>query len=526
MRQRLFYDWLNPKFDIWILIFMGICMGFTSGASMALSYMIPDLAIDPTISMMCIYSYTAGIAMSFAVFPKLRDYLNTKEMLIGICILLICFNYILSETDSPAIIVSMSFLIGCVRLLGSMMIVINLMPILMPNGQRFQLYAVYYPISFATSPLSNYLQALLADRFGWHESLNIANILLFLILIIVILLVPYKAIRRRIPLWKFDWFGFLMMAGWMLSFVYVLTYGKALAWFNSQRIIIALITLAFCLFALSFQHFILHPKLRLLNFTILKERNARVGLIIIFFFGIFYAMSTPLSAWMNIAFHNNPIERAHVNTYPIYGYILGALICFLYYRKFDNFKNMLILVILCYLSAAFWFYSIIDQQTSALMMFGPLVLRAMGIIISYITVSLYLAMSLKEHYRTIILIFIFIRSFLTSVVFGSLYANWMYYRPTQLMVRLASWTDSNDALFISHLRNAHVSSSDAMSAYKLFKTQATLAATKELLGLICIAGVIMFIILLYLPIYKKLNRHIFTWTKYDGDDDAAETVVV
>ncbi len=526
MRERLFYNWVSPRLDIWILIFMGICMGFTSGASIALSYMIPDLAIDPTISMMCIYSYTAGIAMSFAVFSKLRSYLNIKEMLIGICILLICFNYIFSKTDSPVVIVSMSFLIGCVRLLGSMIIVINLMPILMPQGQRYQLYAVYYPISFATSPLSNYTQTILASKFGWHQSLHIANILLFLILIIVILLIPYKSRHRRIPMWKFDWFGFLMMAGWMLSFVYVLTYGKTLAWFHSPRIIIALIALIFCLSALMLQHIILHPKIRLLHLAILKERNARVGLIIIFVFGIFYAMGTPLSAWENIAFQNNPLELAYVNTYPIYGYVIGALICFLYYRKYNNFKNMLVLAILCYLSAAYGFYSIIDQQTSASMMFTPMVLRAIAIIVSFITVGLYLAMSLKEHYRTIILIFIFVRSFFSSVVFGSLYSNWMYYRPTQLMARLASWTDSSDAIFISNLRDAHVSGNDTLAAYNLFKTQATLAATKELLGLICIAAVIVLIVILYLPIYKKLTRHMFTWKNHDGDDDVAETVVV
>ncbi|PUZ24655.1 hypothetical protein GA0116948_105298 [Chitinophaga costaii] len=525
MRDRLFYNWVNPKLDVYFIIFMSLCISFTSGLSTAISsYMVSDLAVNPADASMCSYAYMAGMATSFAAFNKLRSYFSQKQILLVVCLSLMFLNFLLTQTDSPAIIVLSTFFIGAIRLTGSVLMVVNLIPILMPNGaQRFQMYCVYYPISLLTTPLSGIFQVFLADKFGWHFSFHISNLMLFFALLLSIGLVNNNFVGRKIPMWKFDWFSLFLASGWMLSFAYVLTYGRTEDWFDSSSIQVAsLLTISLLLLFLLRNALLRH---RILEFNVLGIRNVWVGIAMIFFYCIFYSQSSLLSPWMSIAFKGDQIENARVNTYPIYGYLLGAVVCFWYYKYFNNFKVMMIFVLLCYVISDWMFYLMIDTQTEPTAMLLPLVIRGMGILASYMTIGLYLSVGLSTaQFGVASMMLIFTRTYLGPAFFGSIYSVWMYYRPIQLTDRLAAWSDQADPLFQQRFHGAHSPNADPLSAYQVFRVQANLESIKELFGWACIIGIGMIIFLMVFPIYKRVDRELFNWRKLNNAEDIATTV--
>lgn len=524
MRNRLFHDWVNPKLDAWLLIIMSICIGFTSGLSTAISsYVISGLAANPADAAMCSYVYAGGMAVSFTFSGSLRSYYSSKQLIIVSALLLMFLNFALTQTDSPTIVILCTFFIGGIRLLGIIVVVVNLIPILMPQGERYKLYCVYYPISLMVTPLSGIFQVNLAERLGWHFSFHVSNLTLFIVLILIIIFAKNIHYGRRIPLWKFDWFGLCLMCGWIVAFSYVLAYGRNQDWLSSRDIQIAVVLCAGLLLLYILRNELIRNKI--LQFDLFLKRNVRVGLIIMFFFCIFYNLSSPLSTWMNISFRNDPIENASANIYPIYGYILGAGISFLYYMYYNTFKPMILFTTFCYIISTTSFYLLVDTQTTASQMFYPLVLRGVAIICSYITIGMYAYSGLTTTEISIAsAILIFVRSYLGPAIWGCVFSNWLYYRPIQLLDKLASSSDATDPLFQLRFQGLHTPNADPLVAYKVFYTQASLESIKELFGWSCVIGVGMFIFLVFFPIYKKPDRKLFNWGKTENEEDLASAV--
>ncbi|MCA6067979.1 MFS transporter [Chryseobacterium sp. RG1] len=525
MHNRLFRDWVHPKLDLLLLVIISICLGATSGVSSTISvYMVSDLAANPADANMTSYAYLAGMAVSFPLIVTLRNYFSSKELLIFICCILLFFNFTLSKTDNTFEVVIASFFIGIARLMGSIIMVVNIIPILMPRGERYQMYAVYYPLSLIVSPLAGMFQVWLADELGWRYSFHFSNIFLFVTLLVTFLLVSGRMHTRRIPLWKFDWFSLFLLSGWMLSFTYVMVYGRTDDWLDSPKIRFAAIS-ALVLLLL----FLLRNKLRrhkIIDFTVFRFRNVRVGIVMMFLSSVFFSLSTLINSLLNITYASNPLENASVNAYPILGYITGAVVAFLYFRKYNNFKILLLATVFCYLLSTFMLYQIVDRQTEPYRFFLPMFLRGIAILLSYMTVGLYLAVDISsDDFSMSATILIFVRSFLGPVIFGGIYSTLLYYHQVQILDKLASWVDQSDPLFQLRFPGLH-HNVDPILAYKELNVQASLSAIKELYGWVCIIGICMFIILIFFPIHKKQSRNIFNWGKTKNEDEIASTAVL
>lgn len=526
MNNRLFHDWVSPRLDVPLLIIMSICIGATSGVSTSIStYVVSSLGTNPADASMCSYAYMAGMTIGFLPVNKLRGYFSSKHMLLGICAALLFLNYVLTQTDSAPIAIMATFMIGAVRLMGSIMMVVNLIPILMPNGsQRFLLYCVYYPLSLMVSPLSGTGMAWIADRLGWHYSFHFCNLLLFIVLVMTLALVHGNHNGRKIPLWKFDWFSLILMAGWMMSFIYVIVYGRNKDWFDSVEIRIASLSSMVLILLLMLRNVLRTAPV--MELYVLQYRNVRVGLTIMFLLCTFYSLTGPLTTWTNVAFRNDLLENARVNTYPVLGYLLGAVVGFFYYKWHIQFKEMLLLSVLCYTVSSWMIYSMVGPQTEPSSLFLPMVLRGMAIILSYVTIGLYVVAGVTPKALAVIPVFlIFVRSFLGPVIFGGIYSVFLYYRQIQITDRLAAWSDQTDPLFQMRFKGLNSPNADPLKAYQVLHTQALFESVKELFGWTCVAGVVLFVAILFFPIYKNANRKVFNWGKSGNTEEIASTVV-
>lgn len=186
---------------------------------------------------------------------------------------------------------------------------------------------------------------------------------------------------------------------------------------------------------------------------------------------------------------------------------------------------MILLTVFCYLVSTILFYFLVDTQTSANQMFIPLVLRGLAIMFSYVTIGMYAYSGLTSLEIPIAsAILIFVRSFLGPVFWGSVFSNWLYYRPIQLLDRLAANSDVTDPLFQLRFQGSHTPNADPLSAYKVFYSEASLGSIKELFGWAAVIGLGLFIFLVFFPIYKKPDRKLFNWGITENEEDIATAV--
>jgi hypothetical protein len=304
-----------------------------------------------------------------------------------------------------------------------------------------------------------------------------------------------------------------------------LVYGRINDWFDSTNVRIAAVVFVVCILFLLIRN--LFQKTPFLRFEIFSERNIRIGMVLMFFFGAFFTMTNTMNTLMNVSFHINPLENAKVNTFPVVGYLLGAFGAYFYFRKNSNFKVMILATIFFYWIACVMLYFLVDSQVSPRQLFLPMVFRGIAIVLSYITIGLYVTSMVPRNYLPQIPFFlIFFRSFLGPAVWGNLYSNWLSIRQVQLLDKIAAWSSSDisDPVFRErfHLPKGHVLEMAKM--YRFYHQQAILSSLKELLGYLCLGGIILFVCVLLLPIYKKVDRQIFNWKRKKNLEGMATTV--
>lgn len=525
MNNRIFFDWVSPKLDVPLLVILSLCLGVSSGVSIAVSsYMVSGLSTSNADAAMCTYAYFAGMAVGFTLINAMNTYFKSKILLVAICVLLIFFNFILTKTDEAPLIILVTFFIGVVRMMGAIIMLTSFMPLLMPKGERYKLYCVYFPLTLLVSPVSGFAMAWLSDRFNWHFSFHFCNLLLLLALLIVVVCVHDHRKKHSIPLWKFDWFSHVLISAWTLSFIYFLAYGRYKDWFDSKEIRWSLYIAVVCLVWLMIRN--TTARKPLMDFKIFRERNIRVGLVLTFVCGAFFTMTNSLNMWMTVAFKKNYVENAYVNLAPCVGYFIGTAICYFYFKNYRNFKFMLILTVAFYTMSFVLMYPLVDANVSQAQLFFPLVLRGIGIVLSYITLGLYITAEVPQEYlQSIPPILIFVRTFFGPAVWGNLYSIWLYSTQIKLLNKLASWTNSDavGALVNAQYHTKGITNS-SVAAYQSYMQQAVLGSIKELFGWVILMGCGLMFFLFFFPIYKKVDRKVFNWTKSKNTADIAATV--
>ncbi|MFT3822941.1 MAG: hypothetical protein QM731_03440 [Chitinophagaceae bacterium] len=538
MKNRVFYDWVSPKLDLFLLLVINICLAFTSGISSSLqSYMAGSQSSIPADVTMASYAYLAGMACVFPFIVRLRQLVNTRMILVTVFLSLILINFILSQTDQPLIMVMGSFAEGCVKLVGSIEIISALFPILMPNGERYQVYAVYYPVSLIFSPVSAMCTVWFANLVNWQFGFHFSNLLLFIGLLIVLILVHPRFPGRKVPFRQFDWLGLILLAASMLLGEFVLVYGQTEDWWKSAHIQAAAIfgILAFVLFLQR----TLRLKRPVASFELFTNRYVYVGLSLLFILCMFYSTTAPQNVLQNIMLKNDPVKTTEISLYAIPGYILGSLFCLFYYRKFSNFKVVIAIACGCYILSAAMMYFLVSNATGAQDLFVPMVFRGMGIIISYISVGIYVAGNAPAKFMQSVPFFLIaIRSFVGPLMWGSLFTNWLYTGQIRNIDRIAVDMDMlNPAVTARYEPLVKAAAAKGMSIsqaannatqqiFKPVQSQASLLAVREIYGVVVVAGLILLVAILFFSFETGSRKGMLKWRNPFRIKELAQAVPV
>lgn len=515
MNNRVFYDWVPKHLDVWLLLFLSTILALTQGVSSTISaYVVGSQSAIPADISMAGFAFYSGMACVLPLNVRLQQYIGKKHILSLSFLILIFLNFILSITDQPLVMVMVSFAMGFIKMMATLLIVLNLIPILMPRGERYQLYCIYYPLSMIFSPVSGYIASYFSETLNWELSFHVQNFFLLLGLIVIMLFV-HGSQQKKVPLYQYDWLGTILLASCMLLTSYCLTYGLTENWFASVHIQMAAIgaIITFMLFILrSFQ-----IKRPLFRPVALSYKKALIGLFVMVLLCLYFNTSAIITPLLTIVLKNNPLESARVNTYVVPGYIAGSLIAFFYYRKYTDFKIMAAFATLTFLASNILFYFLTSTNAASADFFLPMFLRAVATIITYISVGIYITSNIPfRFFNDVVTVLILLRSLAAPLIASSLLSNWLYRGQLKYLHRLAENMDSLNPLVAA--RGTAVLTS--------VKAQASLLAIRDIYGVLIITCFVFLLFILIFPFHGSKKRSIFNWTNPVFGKEVAQTIPI
>jgi len=478
----MFYDWVSKRWHLLLIILLLIPLSFSNGIPIGISsYITGGLSAIPADVTMAAYAYAAGTVCAIPIIPRMALYFSHKQVLLISFASLVILHLVFIFNDQPLFVVMGSFMIGVFKIIGVLEMLNAMLPILMPNGERHRLYAVYYPVTLICTQLSSLLLTWLADAINWQCGFLVISVMLLMGLLLIIVFVKDKFDGRRIPLYQIDWAGMILVVFFMLMVDYVVTYGQKEDWYTSRHIVEATVfaILGFCLLMLRTTLL----KRPFLSLPALGFRNVSIGLAIIFLMSLFFSVSLLQTTQMTLIFHNNPVENSWVNAFQIAGFVVGNLFCFLYYSRFSSFKWTIIAAVCCYMLSAIQLFFLMGPDAGPRDMFMPMFFRGAGTIIFYTAIGIYMADRLPfKHFFAVVFYLLTFRTFLGPVVWTSVLSNLYYHRLINNIERVAVKTD----------RINYFSSGSAVPQFfGRVQQQAAFLSLKEIFGMVILAGVLL-----------------------------------
>lgn len=500
-------DWLKITVALIILLPVMMINGAYIGSNVDISSFLGVISEDIN---MAYYSCSVGMAVAYLVVPKIKIVLNTKTTIILDLLFQIFFSLICAHTNYIEVIILCSFFIGYFKAFTMRETIFILMPYFSPSNTRNEFYAKFYPITLIASQLSLVLTAVIAYNFNWQYMYYLMIIMLLLAVFAVIICMVSFDLKGvfKIPYTSIDWVGFFLISVCWICIVYVATYGKVKDWFNSSNILIGtiLIPVTGWLF-LSRQL----GKKPLLDLSILKNRNS-VTVYVLSFVLMFYAsFNTLVSSYTANVLR---LDSAHINNlylYSIPGFIVGGIICYIWFVKEIRMAWLIFLGFLCFTLAIGILYFRLMPNGLYQDLYSLMFLRGIAMLVLFVAFAIYGIYGLipqQMPYNSFFLISS--RSVLAPAVSSSILTNWLYRLQQRNITCLIQNVDMQNNLaatsFSSSLNNALAqgwSIEDAHrlatnSLYQTVQIQATAVSIKTIAGWMLILGIILLIgIVLY-----------------------------
>ncbi len=510
MKDHIFRDWLGSGWELFFLFVLNILFSFNNGIPTSINtYVMNGYAGITADLSMATYCYYAGMVCAIPLVFRLLKLFSKKTILIVSIFIILASNAILEHANNGVNICMATFFIGSAKIIVTMAIIGEMIPFLMPRGERYQLYAVYYPMTMIIPALSSYVSVLFATHFYWETVFLFQNILLAVALLICIIFMKSSNFKK-VPLYQYDWFGSILVCISLLNFAYFSTYGLTQNWFHSKFILVTGIA-SLCFFILFINRSALIRK-SLLNFEAFSTRILPISIGTIFIFGIFYSSTSLYSSFLGITLGTNPMEVAEINTYVIPGYIVGAVIAYVYFKITKKCKFILAFSAACYALSCFFFARIINQQTNTALFYLPLTLRGMGVITSYIGIGVYMAGNIPSKYYLSGLVFLILtRSFLVPVVWSNVIANWYYHLQVLNASDLAGIIDRTNSLVLQR-----------GNIVKSVQVQASLLSLRDAYSGLFIIGVILTLFILIFPFHSSPIRRVIDWKRKNATKEALQ----
>lgn len=379
-RQLLMYrDGVPHRVRVWLILIFGFLYQYAGSINLSsMNQMVSEISFLNEDVQMAGYCMLAGITVCFPVMYRLKFAMYSRQLFFVSGIGLMFCTAITMSITVPWVVWGASFIAGFFKMLGMFGCTSNFRLCVTPSRN----YAVFFPVVYFMVVGGTYLSGLTTAYLTYYGNWRLMNLFVIMLLMIHVALVYFlmKPDHRPGPylsLKGIDVLGFVLWCGFIISGMWILSYGEHYEWWRGRPIwVMSFVCVALFVLAWCRSHFHENPYLNLKIFS-----YESVWKIMFWSFIAAILQSAPRllqSIYITSILNYDSLNVISLN-YPIlYGVVIGAMLSFYTKVKWGwNTKQYLVLSfgLLTFYIACMYF--LVDGQTNKEAFYIPLV--AVGI---------------------------------------------------------------------------------------------------------------------------------------------------
>jgi DHA2 family multidrug resistance protein len=493
--KDLFYAWVPVwvKLLVLFIIFFitltcnGVYLGNTTD-------MYSGLGVYPEPFTEAANAVYIGMGLGILIEVRLKRRFSNKTLLLYGLTMMLLMNIVCMTTSNPAITVAACLVLGFCKMAAFFEVYLIWVYTWSKSFDRARVYPFVYFTALPGTYIITWITTQLAYTYNWRFAYILILLLILTGILLSLIFVENHPLKRIFPLYQMDWLGTLLLLSTLMLINYVAVYGKVEDWFASNKIKGALFLIPIT--ALAFVRRELHVKRPVAPLGILRSYGFHKGLIFFIILGAFLPASIQSSFTGGILRFEN-IRNTELNLYMIPAMFVGAIFSFLWYF---HKKDPDVLLFTGFLSFVIYYFLLYQRLATGLGLedfWLPSLFKGLAIILLYVSVGLYTVASFKPpEVFTAAAFMVITRSFLGSGIFTGLYSYFIYAGTVRHINNLAGLTAAT----------AYVQNESPAAYLRTIQQQASLAAFKELTGVILLFGVLLLVTIALIIVYRALIR--------------------
>lgn len=523
-----FCQWMPRPLGILILMFMFIPPTFSGGAYLSnLSEMSGSLGLMTEDIQLASFFTSIGMCLFVPFMLRFLQIRRVRQTYLWCFGLLIPLNYICAVTSSVPVLLVSCLLIGFVRIIVMLNCTFTLAPYMTgvdtlamftmtesptPDAQyrmdrmRTFLMPLLYCFILAIAQPSNIVTAWFAYEYTWQDAYYAVIGMLLAAMVIVIATMPSNGNRKE---YSIEWHKvpeMVLMAIALCCMAYVLVYGKALDWFDSQsiRMSAAAMLIASGMFVL---FSVRNGEDAWLPTGVFRYRNIWISMLLFLITMIFNSANMFVASFARISTPINNLHAASLSGWAIAGCGTGLIISLLLILNRVRFRTIFIFAFMLMALANCLMYFQYQTEGAFGNMVWPTVLNFTGLLMLYSLVAAFGMKALPARYLvTFVFLMIWMRNAIAPVIGASVYTNGLNRMQQYYICRLAQDMDHTNPLAVqAATRAAYIGKTSGKGSYETdsfsstslkgkVTVQATIVAMKDITGktvLLILAAAVM-----------------------------------
>ncbi|GEO03984.1 MFS transporter [Adhaeribacter aerolatus] len=500
IKKGMFHEWVPKPLSFLILFVLTLTVLSANGLYTAnIADMVGGLGTMTEYLTMANFAATIGMPAVFPFLFQVKGRFTTRQILSVSLSALVMLTVLCGLITSPELLILANFLIGCCKMFAMIEIIIPLMAIISPAGDRARFYAIFYPVSIIIGQVSGFVSSEVAYVYGWQYMYWFTLPLLLLSLICAVVFYHNGHAMDPRPLGKLDWQSFFLLSGSLMLLNYVMIFARVENYFESVNIQGAVIGFSFLMLIFIKRQLTLEKPF--MNLAMLKIKSVWVSIVLIFFLGLFLAAGSIQSVLTTSILRFSPQVNAELNLWMIPGIALGGVFCFFWYKHKLSLKYNILIGFTAFIIAHVLLFFKINPGAGVQDFYLISVLRGVGMVMLFSTIGVYMADKLDPMTMFASSVFLMIfRSFIGTAFFSAVMSYGLFHGQLENLLQLAQNMDA-----LNPNVSARLQTSGTLGLYGAVQGQAMLLAARDM-SVYVIQGGLFIMLLVFLFRFSPVNR--------------------
>jgi hypothetical protein len=332
---------------------------------------------EPADMQFAVALFYAGYAGFYSLERRFFSYLACKEYFVVFSFLQIITTFVCYHTQNLYILFPIRFVQGMLFACTVNLSLSLMFTRLRSERTREVSFSVFFGLLLCALPFNNLVTADLIDAFNFNVLYQCAVFAYLPGLFMLLISMNNVRLNIRFPLYQLDWQSFSLYSIILCLVGYITIFGQEYYWLEDKRIMYSFLALIFLLLLFVIRQ--KRMKRPYVEFRILKFRNYKVGLLLLFVMYICRFASGITNTFFSGVLRFDPMHVSYINTFNMLGLIIGVIVscCMLLQKKSIRLIWLAGFVLLLAFHVILFF--LFDTQANEDNFFAPLFLQGLGV---------------------------------------------------------------------------------------------------------------------------------------------------